>query len=105
MNVAHEKKLLRGMLKHCDRDAFHKPKPLWLLEVLTWLLITAAFLLLYWLFGMPNWSQVRLISTSFVVGAGVMFFLLRQVALTKWPVIVRFIDRPKLQERLRELGA
>ncbi|MBC9248959.1 hypothetical protein A9179_01595 [Pseudomonas alcaligenes] len=102
MSPEQERKLLQQLLKELDAPMRTMT---WWREVPLWLSVAVITLSFFYLFGTPSWPHVALIVIFFVFGMLFAHAFIKKQSHRNWPLFRNFVDKAKVETRLRELDA
>ena len=100
-----EKHVLIGVLKALDEQPPPLRKFSWLTELGVWVVVAGLSFGLFRTFGSASWFQTLLPIATFGFGMLFMSVYFRTQRQGQWPIIGKYVDRSRVEARLRELGA
>ncbi len=100
-----EKQILLGVLKAIDEKPQTSRKLHWLIDLAIWVAVGIAFFFLFRTFGSTGWFQTLFPFAAFGFGMLFMAVYFKAQRVAQWPLIGRYVDRPGVEARIRELGA
>ncbi|MBX9400581.1 hypothetical protein K4L06_04595 [Lysobacter sp. BMK333-48F3] len=104
MKHVDEKTLLRHALAELDGKAKHPSRFAHVLTTLSLWLLTFSVAMLYFRYGQPaHWTDALLATVCLGVGVWLTHDLYRSTSRRHWSQLAPYIDRAKLEQRLRRL--
>jgi len=99
-----EKQTLRGVLKAIDQKPPVSRKLHWIADLAIWVAVGVTSFVLFRKFGRTDWFQTLLPFATFGFGMFFMAIYLKAQRIAQWPIIGAYVDRSRVEARLRELG-
>ncbi|MGY4514619.1 hypothetical protein [Lysobacter sp. HA18] len=103
MNLKQEKLLLSRADVRLTQAV--EERPLWLYELLSWVVLAVAAAAGITIVGGPVLRAVLVVAVGFFAGLAVTVLLLKRVGMLQWRAIAPFVDRAGLSARIEQLGA
>jgi len=98
-----EKQILLAVLKTIDKKPSVPRKLHW--RIIDFAIWVAVGFFLFRAFSSTGWFQALFPFAMFGFGMLLMFIYLRAQSIVQWPLIGRYLDRSKMEARVRELEA
>lgn len=105
MKRSPEEQLLRKIMAQLDgaeRRKWGGMELVW--SLLLWIASFGVFLMYFRYGGSSHWTAGFLALVCLALGYYLAYQTYKHMYVRQWPIIASYLDRPKIEERLRELG-
>ena len=105
MNHKNELRILEDLLNLIENSEIKKRRGWagWLASFVTWIGLVLVFFLVFRYGGNMGWPHFLLAGACLLIGFGVAYDMYKSLAATRWPVMIKYMDRAQIEKRIAEL--
>jgi hypothetical protein len=96
---------LRAALRAMDQEIPAPSKYQRLIDLAIWIGVGGSSFYVFREFGQSSWFQTLFPFVAFGFGMYFMHVFIKAQAMVQWPTVKQYVDRSRIEARLRELGA
>ncbi len=105
MDHKNELRVLEGLLRLIEDSESKKRRSWagWLASCAIWIGMMLVFFLVFRYGGNMGWPHFLLAGACLLIGFWVGYDMYKALVATQWPVMVKYIDRAQVEQRIAEL--